>query len=62
NSNLKGINSNVWYMQEDSKEWKVGKINAVEYMDKAGMKKATFYKRMREYEEFKSLRLYKWIL
>lgn len=46
-------------MQEDSKEWKVGKINAVEYMDKAGMKKATFYKRMRGYEEIKSLKRYK---
>ena len=43
-------------MQEDSKEWKVGKIKAFEFMDKAGMKKVTFYKKMREYEEIKSLK------
>ncbi len=38
------------------------KVKAVEFMDKAGMKKATFYKKMREYEEIKLLKLYKWIL
>ncbi|RKI19554.1 resolvase [Bacillus thuringiensis] len=39
-----------------SKEWKAGKVKAVEFMDKAGMKKATFYKKMREYEEMKLLK------
>ncbi|PEQ27856.1 resolvase [Bacillus cereus] len=34
---------------------KQGKIKAVEFMDKTGMKKATFYKKMRQYEEIKSL-------
>lgn len=33
------------------KEWKVGKIKAVEFMDKVGMKKATFYKKVKEYDE-----------
>lgn len=32
------------------KEWKQGKIKAVEFMDKVGMKKATFYKKVKEYE------------
>ncbi|OPD49348.1 resolvase [Bacillus thuringiensis] len=45
-----------------SKEWKAGKIKAVEFMDKAGMKKVKFYKKMREYEEIKSLKQYKWML
>jgi DNA invertase Pin-like site-specific DNA recombinase len=33
------------------KEWKAGNIMAVEFMDKVGMKKATFYKKIKEYEE-----------
>lgn len=32
------------------KEWKAGKIKAVEFMDTIGMKKATFYKKVKEYE------------
>lgn len=32
------------------KEWKDGKIKAVEFMDKVEMKKATFYKKVKEYE------------
>ncbi|PFP95180.1 resolvase [Bacillus cereus] len=32
------------------KEWKDGKIKAVEFMDKVDMKKATFYKKVKEYE------------
>lgn len=33
------------------KEWKDGKIKAVEFMDAIGMKKATFYKKVKEYEK-----------
>lgn len=33
------------------KEWKVGKITAVAFMDTIGMKKATFYKKVKEYEK-----------
>jgi DNA invertase Pin-like site-specific DNA recombinase len=33
------------------KLWKDGKIKAVEFMDKVEMKKATFYKKVKEYEE-----------
>lgn len=32
------------------KEWKDGKITAVKFMDTIGMKKATFYKKVKEYE------------
>ncbi|TYS46756.1 recombinase family protein [Bacillus infantis] len=32
------------------KEWKSGKITAVEFMGKVSMKKATFYKKVKEYE------------
>ncbi len=32
------------------KEWKAGKITAVAFMDTIGMKKATFYKKVKEYE------------
>jgi DNA invertase Pin-like site-specific DNA recombinase len=32
------------------KKWKAGKIKAVEFMDAIGMKKATFYKKVKEYE------------
>lgn len=32
------------------KEWKDGKITAVAFMDKIDMKKATFYKKVKEYE------------
>lgn len=32
------------------KEWKDGKIKAVEFMNKVDMKKATFYKKVKEYE------------
>ncbi|MBJ8080091.1 recombinase family protein [Bacillus cereus group sp. N14] len=32
------------------KEWKDGKIKAIEFMDKVDMKKATFYKKVKEYE------------
>ncbi|MFE8695974.1 recombinase family protein [Cytobacillus sp. FJAT-53684] len=32
------------------KEWKAGKITAVAFMDAIGMKKATFYKKVKEYE------------
>jgi len=32
------------------KEWKAGKITAVSFMDAVGMKKATFYNRVKEYE------------
>jgi len=33
------------------KEWKEGKITAVAFMDTLGMKKATFYKKVKEYEK-----------
>lgn len=33
------------------KLWKEDKIKAVEFMDKVDMKKATFYKKVKEYEE-----------
>lgn len=33
------------------KQWKDGEIKAVEFMNLVGMKKATFYKKVREYEE-----------
>jgi DNA invertase Pin-like site-specific DNA recombinase len=33
------------------KEWKAGNITAVAFMDKVDMKKATFYKKVKEYEE-----------
>jgi DNA invertase Pin-like site-specific DNA recombinase len=32
------------------KEWKAGKITAVTFMDRVEMKKATFYKKVKEYE------------
>ncbi|MEW8980842.1 MAG: recombinase family protein [Bacillus anthracis] len=32
------------------KEWKAGKITAVAFMDAIGMKKATFYKKVKEFE------------
>ncbi|PFV72740.1 recombinase family protein [Bacillus thuringiensis] len=32
------------------KDWKAGKITAVAFMDAIGMKKATFYKKVKEYE------------
>ena len=32
------------------KEWKAGKITAVKFMEEVGMKKATFYKKVKEYE------------
>lgn len=32
------------------KEWKAGKITAVAFMDEVGMKKGTFYKKVKEYE------------
>ncbi|HHP5741535.1 TPA: recombinase family protein [Bacillus paranthracis] len=32
------------------KEWKAGNITAVAFMDAIGMKKATFYKKVKEYE------------
>ncbi|MGM7636485.1 recombinase family protein [Bacillus sp. Hm123] len=32
------------------KEWKAGKITAVEFMDEVGMKKGTFYNKVKEYE------------
>ncbi|HDR7340986.1 TPA: recombinase family protein [Bacillus toyonensis] len=32
------------------KEWKAGKITAVAFMDAIGIKKATFYKKVKEYE------------
>jgi len=32
------------------KDWKDGKITAVAFMDSIGMKKATFYKKVKEYE------------
>ena len=32
------------------KKWKAGQIKAVEFMDKVDMKKATFYKKVKEYE------------
>ncbi len=32
------------------KDWKDGKITAVTFMDSIGMKKATFYKKVKEYE------------
>ena len=31
-------------------QWKNGQIKAVEFMDSAGMKKSTFYKKVNEYE------------
>ena len=31
-------------------KWKNGQIKAVEFMDRAGMKKSTFYKKVKEYE------------
>ena len=31
-------------------KWKNGQIKAVEFMDRAGMKKSTFYKKVNEYE------------
>lgn len=33
------------------KQWKQGEIKAVEFMDKVEMKKATFYKKVKEYEQ-----------
>ncbi|MEB1806608.1 MAG: recombinase family protein [Bacillaceae bacterium] len=33
------------------KQWKAGQIKAVEFMDIVDMKKATFYKKVKEYEE-----------
>jgi DNA invertase Pin-like site-specific DNA recombinase len=33
------------------KQWKDNQIKAVEFMDKVNMKKATFYKKVKEYEE-----------
>jgi DNA invertase Pin-like site-specific DNA recombinase len=33
------------------KQWKSGEIMAVEFMEKIQMKKATFYKKVKEYEE-----------
>ena len=33
------------------KEWKAKKITAVKFMDEVGMKKATFYNRVKEYEQ-----------
>jgi DNA invertase Pin-like site-specific DNA recombinase len=35
------------------KEWKAGKMTAVAFMDKVSMKKATFYKKVKEYESCK---------
>lgn len=32
------------------KDWKDGKMTAVAFMDAVGMKKATFYKKVKEYE------------
>lgn len=32
------------------KDWKAGQITAVSFMDAIGMKKATFYKKVKEYE------------
>jgi len=32
------------------KQWKAGEIMAVKFMDEVGMKKATFYKKVKEYE------------
>ncbi|PQZ45663.1 resolvase [Bacillus sp. MYb209] len=32
------------------KEWKAGKITALAFMDAIGMKKATFYKKVKEYQ------------
>lgn len=32
------------------KEWRAGSIKAVEFMEKVNMKKATFYKKVKEYE------------
>jgi DNA invertase Pin-like site-specific DNA recombinase len=32
------------------KEWKAGKITAVKFMEEVNMKKATFYKKVKEYE------------
>lgn len=33
------------------KEWKDGNIKTVEFMEKVNMKKATFYKKLKEYEQ-----------
>lgn len=33
------------------KQWKAGEIRAVEFMDLVGMKKATFYNKLKEYEK-----------
>lgn len=33
------------------KQWKANQIKAVEFMDIVGMKKATFYKKVKEYEQ-----------
>ncbi|WP_214891691.1 recombinase family protein [Exiguobacterium sp. s142] len=38
------------------KRWKDGEIKGVEFMDAVNMKKPTFYKKVREYEEAKGLR------
>ncbi|PEI85882.1 recombinase family protein [Bacillus toyonensis] len=35
------------------KPWKSGEITAVEFMDHVGMSKATFYRKLKEYEEGK---------
>ncbi|OFC92720.1 hypothetical protein BTGOE5_53430 [Bacillus thuringiensis] len=32
------------------KQWKTGKMTAVKFMEEVGMKKATFYKKVKEYE------------
>lgn len=34
------------------RQWKAGEIKAVEFMELVGMKKATFYKKVKEYEAF----------
>lgn len=38
------------------KRWKDGEIKGVEFMDAVNMKKPTFYKKVREYEESKGIR------
>lgn len=35
------------------RQWKAGHIKAIEFMDKIDMKKATFYKKVKEYEKNK---------
>ncbi len=35
------------------REWKAGQITATDYMRRIGMKKPTFYRRVKEYEEIK---------